>query len=239
MTPKKRILLIISAGVLLLIAAMSAMLSSSDGVTNRFRSGRFDIVLEEPSWTHDHIQVVPNEELPKDPQVRNKGDVDAFVFLEVVVPYYDELVTERDDGTAAAKRALPVVKFICNDKDHSYDGTETAAQIVKDGWQMLPDSPMKDEENKTFTYLYAYVGGEADSMEVVPPDSVTGNLFDSIKFCNARETEANTEPFIEDKTMSVKVRARGIQTEYLKSASETETDPEKVWEVLAGLGEGT
>lgn len=239
MTPKKRILLIISAGVLLLIAAMSAMLSSSDGVTNRFRSGRFDIVLEEPSWTHDHTQAVPNEVLPKDPQVRNKGEVDSFVFLEVEVPYYDELVTEREDGTAAAKRSLPVVKFVCSGKEPSYDETETAAQTVNDGWLELSDSPVKDEENKTFTYIYAYVGGEADSMEVVAPDSVTGSLFDGIKLCNARESEADTEPFIENKTMSVKVRARGIQTEYLKSTSETETDPEKVWEVLAGLGKGT
>ena len=99
MTPKKRILLMLSAGVLLLIAAMSAMLSSSDDITNRFQPGRFDIVLEEPHWTPDHDSVVPNEELPKDPQVRNKGEVDAFVFVEVTVPYYDELITESLDGT--------------------------------------------------------------------------------------------------------------------------------------------
>ena len=235
MSPKKRILLIISAGVLLLIAAMSAMLSSSDGITNRFKSGRFDIALEEPSWTHGHDRTVPNEELPKDPQVRNKGEVDAFVFLEVTVPYYDELVTEDMDGTDAAIRSLPIVKFVCDGAVSSDD----IVQNVKDGWLELSDSPVKDETNKTYTYIYAYVGDSADSMEAVAPDEVTGKLFDAVKFCNARESEADTEPFIEDKTMSVKVSARGIQTEYLRSASETETNPERVWSVLTGLGSGT
>ncbi|MBQ6251964.1 hypothetical protein [Ruminococcus sp.] len=238
MTPKKRILLIISAGVLLLIAAMSAMLSSSDDVTNRFQSGKFDIVLEEPHWTHDHDSVVPNEEIPKDPQVRNSGEVDAFIFVEVKVPYYDELVTEELDGTGAAKRSLPVVKFVCSGKEPAYDSTATAAQTVNDGWLELSESPVKDETAKTFTYTYAYVGADPASMEAVTPEAVTGQLFDSIKFCNARESEADTEPFIENKTVNVRVSAKGIQTEYLKSASETETDPERVWQVLKGLGEG-
>ncbi|MBQ6168393.1 hypothetical protein [Ruminococcus flavefaciens] len=239
MTPKKRILLMLSAGVLLLIAAMSAMLSSSDDITNRFQPGRFDIVLEEPHWTPDHDSVVPNEELPKDPQVRNKGEVDAFVFVEVTVPYYDELITESLDGTGAAKLSLPVVKFVCSGKEPAFDSTATPAQTVSDGWLELSGSPSKDEENKTFTYTYAYVGADPDSMEAVPPEAVTGQLFDSIKFCNARESISDTEPFIENRSVNVMVSARGIQTEYLKSDSETETDPEKVWQVLNGLGEGT
>ncbi|EWM54536.1 hypothetical protein [Ruminococcus flavefaciens] len=233
MSPKKRILLIVSAGVLLLIAAMSAMLSSSDEVSNRFRSGKFDIMLEEPSWSSSHDKVVPNEELPKDPQIRNKGDVDAFVFAEVIVPYYDELVTENSDGTGAAKKSLPVVKFVSGG---SYDTTETEAQLVNSGWTAMTGTPVKDEENKVFRYIYAYTGADAASMETVAPDEVTGKLFDAVRFCNARESEADTEPFIENKSVSIRVNARGIQTEYLGADSASE--PESVWAFLSGSGEG-
>jgi hypothetical protein len=239
MNPKKRILLIVSAGVLLLIAAMSAMLSSSDDVTNRFKSESFDIALEEPHWTHDHDSVVPNEVLPKDPQVRNKGEVDAFVFVEVRVPYYDELITEELDGTDAAKRSLPVVKFVCSGREPSFDSTATPAQTVNDGWLELGESPVKDEANKEFIYTYAYVGTDPSSVEELAPRAVTGQLFDGIKLCNARESVSESEQFIENKSLSVKVTAKGIQTEYLRSASETETAPERVWQILCGLGDGT
>ena len=240
MTGKKRILFIISSGVLLLIAAMSAMLSSSDETTNRFLLGRFDIAVEEPAWTGQHYNIVPNQVLDKDPRIVNRGEIEAFVFAEVVVPYSEEAITEETAGGGASRKSIPAVKFVCSGKDPSYDSSDTTAQIVNDGWVQI-GSPVTDAENETCTYLFAYVGSSDDSMEVLPPDvnNSTPPLFDAVKFCNAREDRADTAQAAEGRVMDIIVKGYGIQTEYLRTDEGTETDPEAVWAALLSSRSGS
>ena len=233
MTGKKRILFIVSSGVLLLTAAMSAMLSSSDETTNSFLSGNFDIAVEEPAWTGPYYNIVPNQELEKDPRIVNKGEIEAFVFAEVTVPYSEEAITEEIEGGGASRKSIPAVKFICRGKDPSYDSSDTTAQIVNDGWIQV-GSPLTDAENETCTYVFAYVGSSGDEMEVLPPyeNNVTPPLFDAVRFCNAREDRAETVQAAEGRTMNIRVNGCGIQTEYLRTEQGTETDPETVWAAL-------
>ena len=65
-----------------------AYLSRSPGeVKNTFTVGSVKIQLLEDNWNPNNAKELhPNQVFTKDPRVRNTGDNNAFVFLEVYVP---------------------------------------------------------------------------------------------------------------------------------------------------------
>ena len=46
--------------------------------------------------------IIPNQEIVKDPQIENTGNNDALAFLRVEVP--QEMFTDGDDGTGEQKK---------------------------------------------------------------------------------------------------------------------------------------
>ena len=167
----RKTLLLISMIGILTIAAISAMFSSSHLVTNSFTGAKFDIQLIEKSWTY-HNTVTPNEELDKDPKIKNNGDTDAYVFMEVSVPYYSNVRYETDNQGGWAWGNVPCVKFI-NSAGKSSDSADFA-QTVNEHWYLISESDSSETEPKKHTYIYAYVEnaalaeGETAILKVLP-----------------------------------------------------------------------
>lgn len=202
---------------LLAIGGISAYFTDGDTATNTFTVGKVQIDLQEPHWDPDLAKdITPLQELKKDPQIKNDGINDAYVFLQVVVPYANVTVAQQD-GTKAPAKA----------------DTELFSYDVKDGWVEIGDG-QKDPEAKTVTHLYAY--GTNTEMTALAKDAVTGSLFDWVRFANVVEDEG-----LEATTQNIKVNAYAIQTDNINDGKDDldgvnndgKVAPADVWAVLS------
>ena len=201
----------------LMIAGVSAYFTDADTTTNTFTVGKVSLDLQEPDW-NPPTNILPEQEIHKDPQIKNDGINEEYVFMEVIVPYAN-VVTAKDDGTrnAAADTEL-----------FSYD--------VNSGWVEI-GTAKKDEAAKTVTHLYAY--GTKTAMTSLAKDATTPALFEYVRFANIVEDQN-----IETTTLNVVVNAYGIQTTNIHDADDTidgnnadgKTAPEAVWSVITNQG---
>ena len=217
MQNKKRMKTMIAATAMigvLAIGGISAYFTDGDTATNTFTVGKVSIDLQEPNWNPPK-DITPNQEIKKDPQIKNDGINDAYMFMKVTVPY-DNITVVAQDGTKAAAKA----------------DTELFSYDVKSGWIEI-GTPVKDTNNKTVTHLYAY--GTATQMTAEAANQKTGTLFDWVKFVNAREDEG-----LEGTTKNIKIDAYAIQTQNINDGktkldginSDGKVKPTDVWAVL-------
>lgn len=198
---KKRMKLIVLLVALLTIGGISAYFVDKDTIQNTFTVGSVDIFLDEPNWEEED-KVFPNQTLPKDPQVTNIGDNDAYIFVEVEVPYAT-VRTESTNGIVSPSKEQELF---------TYD--------VNEGWVEI--SSTKDEEKGVVMHLYAYA--KDYSMIALKPDITTQTVFDTISYINVIDGEAN----LENSVQNVVVTAKAIQTNGLDGA----TTPQQIYKVL-------
>lgn len=197
------------------IGGIAAYFTDGDTQTNTFTVGKISLDLQEPNWEPPK-DITPNQEIQKDPQIKNDGINDEYVFLEVVVPYANVTIANAD-GTKAPEK-----------KD-----TELFSYDVKDGWVEVGEAK-KDTDKKTVTHLYAY--GSEDAMTVLGKDVTTGSLFDWVRFANVVEDEN-----LEETTQNIVVNAYGIQTTNINDGKvsldgkndDGKVAPADVWAVLS------
>lgn len=186
------------------VAGISAYFTDAETVTNTFVVGDVSLDLEEPSWDPDpEDPVVPNEEVEKDPQIKNNGTNDMYVFLKVEMPYA-EVITANADGTKNAAAWMELFTYEIND-----------------GWVAM-GAPVADKVNGMYTQIYAYAAD--DEMIALSKDVTTPALFDSVKLQNIVEGQN-----IEGSTENIVITAYGIQTDNINGGK---TDPAGVWEVV-------
>lgn len=198
------------------VGGIMAYFTDGDTATNIFTVGKVSIDLQEPGWVPP-TGITPEQEFKKDPQIKNDGINDVYVFMKVIVPYAN-VVTANHDGS----------------KNAATD-TELFSYDVKAGWIELTSEKVKDTTAKTVTHLYAYVGEDTKTMEAVAAGDTTGTLFDWIKFANVVEDQN-----LETKTLNVVVNAYGIQTTNINDGKEAldgnnadgKVAPQDVWDVL-------
>lgn len=188
------------------IGGISAYFTDTDSATNTVTVGSIDIDLDEPNWNPadpEHTDITPDKEFDKNPQVTNVGDNDAFVFVQVSVPYRN-VVTANEDGT----------------KNASAD-TELFTYTVNNDWTEV-GTPAKDTEHGVVVHTYAY--GTSTACTALAPEATTSQaVFDKIKFVNVIEGQVDKETF------DVDVKAYGIQTENVNGGK---TNPTDVWTVV-------
>lgn len=198
------------------IGGISAYFTDADSATNVFSVGKVEIDLEEPNWDPEDTpeDIVPNETFSKDPLILNTGNNDAYVFLEVSVPYAT-VKTANADGTVKARQKTQLFNYELNK-----------------GWVLVGnvlDSGNGTAEAGTYTYVYAYTGilngNSKTDMLALQPNQSTPTLFDEITFINAVEDEG-----LEEKVYDVVVNAYGIQTENIVDVDGSV--PSAVWAVV-------
>ena len=93
-------LVVILLAIALVVAGIMAYFTDRETATNTFTIGNVDIELTEPIWEAaaatgsgnipDYAQnLVPGNTVAKDPTVTNVGANDAFIFVKVEIPYYE------------------------------------------------------------------------------------------------------------------------------------------------------
>lgn len=216
-----------------IIAGTAAFMTSRDTVTNTFPAGKLQIQIIEPNWVPDPV-IVPEQEVRKNPYIENTDTTSAYVFMEVTVPAAEvtlEVSAPDDDkGKVNATKTIPLFRFV---SDNSYTSNPTGNQVIRAGWFPMSGYPVTNTNSAgktvSYTYLYAYTGANTDdTMAVLTSGSrTTTPLFDSVRFCNAREDDT-----IPGSRQNIEIRAYGIQSGFLISSGETATKAEDVWQYL-------
>lgn len=149
------------------LGGTSAYLTDYDSTVNEFTVGKVEIDLEEPNWKPDeNISIEPSEEIEKDPQIKNTGVNDSFVYLEVSIPMA-EVVTADAEGNRIDKKLTELFSYT---KDSSW--TQIEAKTLNG--------------NKVYTYCYN---------KVLKPEETTTALFKSVTFANVIEGQLDTKHF--------------------------------------------
>lgn len=171
MKVKKRILLTTASVVLLgafAVGGMLAYLTDTDEVTNTFTVGNVLIDLTEPNYPGNDktTDIVPNQEIKKDPKVTNTGKNDAIVFMKVTVPV-KSVATANADGTLTEGRTdsnqlvqktqelftMNGTLGVVNNSQHKFNlDTDSAGR----GWVELTDKEQTSADGITWTDFTAY-----------------------------------------------------------------------------------
>ena len=160
----------IACGLVVSVAVGStvAYLTDAETATNTFTVGKVQIDLEEPGYPgndSDEVKnIIPNQEIVKDPQIENTGSNDALAFLRVEIP--QEMFTDGDDGTGAQKKQ-----------------DLFRLKGVSDQWELLRTETVTREDGKAKTsYVYGY-------KKTLGKGATTDKLFQKVQMKNAVESD--------------------------------------------------
>lgn len=248
-TKKRTAALIAACGLLGAAGTGAALAYLTDGetATNTFVVGDVSIEGIEPNWpgndSDDPKDIVPNEELPKDPQIDNKGVNDAIVFMTVDSPM-ENVTIINDDGTVNTAKGINEIFWF---KDAA-DTASTHANNFDSGWEHLTAKEMyvkiaadgtetvvaqadladtyaaleADDvlvKRYVFGYKQAIQGSTThDGSEQTAENKKTSALFDKIQLKNILENE------IDEATEKVVVRSYAIQASEILEDSADLTD---------------
>lgn len=206
MSRKKIILTAVILTLILIIGGILAYFTDVETIENKFTMGNVSILVEEPSWPDGGVtNIVPNQEIPKDPQITNKGSTDIYAFIKVEVPYENVVV---GDATSAAD-------------------TELFTYTLESGWKEVGTST-KDTQDKTITHIYAYVN-DANELKALAKDEITTNpVFRTVTLVDIKETN-DKNSIIQGKDLQVTVSGYGIQTTDLGTDSKAPAD---IWPLV-------
>lgn len=160
----KSILAALSIVAIVGVSGVVAYLTDNDSEQNTFTVGNVQINLVEPNWNPTNAQnIVPGQNIVKDPKVKNEGKNPAYIYLEVTVPAAT-VATAQDNGTpvAAAK-------------------TQLFTYTPGSNWTLLPAYTVESATSNKYVYAYN---------QAVPAGGETTTLFDEVKFANVTETIA-------------------------------------------------
>ncbi|MDO4486146.1 MAG: SipW-dependent-type signal peptide-containing protein [Bacillota bacterium] len=207
---KRNIVIAVAMLILLAVGAVSAYFTSSDKADNIWTVGEVKIALEEPGWDPDNPpeNIAPNQSFVKDPQIRNTGSNDAYVFLKVRIPVANVITADEATGERIAAADRELFEYTMNN-----------------GWYQLENgTPETIDEKDYMTYIYAY--GSRDACTALPSGNVTAEaLFDQVRFINVIEGQG-----LENTELKMPIEAYGIQTTDL--TDNDVSDPASVWKLL-------
>lgn len=148
-----------------------AYLTDNESATNTFTVGKVQIDLEEPAFPgNDDPSVknmVPNQEVAKDPKVENTGSNEAIVFMEVSIPKATIKVA-ADDGTVAGDASLQDIFKVYSGETEGFNQTNFI--------EIKSDTTGTDKN----TYVFAY-------NKKLAVGASTEALFDKVKLQNIVE----------------------------------------------------
>ena len=231
----KSLAVIAAVTTLVIISSTMAYFSSKDNTTNKFVGSRFDVMLLETDWDPEKAQnVIPGEELDKNPQIVNIERTPCYVFMRVTVPCDTQMV-DKDDGTPmseATDARVPMYKFMVaqgtDPETYLADTTFSPKQLVHDHWQLIHDEGKDYTEYKAAEqeYVYVYAYSENNIPTLMERNDITVPLFDKIQLWNFNEK------FDQTKSHDVRVEALGVQTDIPAS------DIDGAWAILKGEVDG-
>ncbi len=185
---KKKVIATLAAcglAMTIMIGGTLAYLTDTEKTTNTFTVGKVTVDLLEPNYpgngSDEVTDVVPNEEIKKDPQIKNTGKNASVVFTRVNIPM-KKVITADESGKRlnnGEKKNTELFLFK-NNENGSYNSTNSnwieLSKIYLDA-----NGNVTDEANATMaSYLYGY-------KHVLAVDKTTEPVFSVVKFANVIE----------------------------------------------------
>ena len=159
------------------------------------------------------------------------GAVDYKNTSGAKIPYYKFIATDQEVSTEEYNSENRIKQYYTTDAE-----LYSATQKVNQGWLLLDGYPTEDTSRKTFTYVYAYVFDDNTLKPLIANGRIDIPLFNKIYLLNFREREKSNEVSTAfpdpGRDYSIKIKAYGIQSNFLKSDNQTTTDPAEVWNML-------
>ena len=123
----------------LFAGSVSAYFTDQDEKVNTFTVGKVTIELEEPKWEKkpddngnkipdEAERMTPNQTIIKDPQVKNTGNNDAFIYMTVEVPCR-QIISVNNDGTRN-----PLAMRACRSLVRGTTGTRSSCPCLYRSW---------------------------------------------------------------------------------------------------------
>lgn len=199
----RNIILSVLLVLTLAVTGVLAYVTAGSKEDNVFTVGNVDVNLSEPLWDAQNTSgvlenIIPRQEIDKDPTLTNSGNNDAYVYMMVEIPKTYEIEIANDDGSYETKTHYPLFSIM---------NSEGKINEANENWTLI-DSKVGTEADAYDYYLYGY------NTAIKPEESV--KLFDKVKFCNPSSKEAFVDVLtgksIED--LEVKVTGYAIQNEY-------------------------
>ena len=171
MSEKKKYSFLAAISLLLVASAtmggtFAYLAQNLESRANNFTFSNVRIDLVEEKWddlkSEDKV-VYPNRSVTKDPKVKNTGDNDLYVYIEVQIPRAN-IKTVNQDETVNDSKVVNLMSF-----------------DVNDGWELIK-STVSDDDTYT-SEIYAYTA------DIVSPGDETNTLFDKVVFVNMLEGE--------------------------------------------------
>lgn len=150
----------------LVIGGVFAYLTATDTAVNKLSiATKLDIEVVEPNWNPDNaVDLLPTEEVAKDPAIHNLTDKEMWVFADVVIPTKNIVVADE----AGHKQPQAVTDLFTYNENAAYWTLQDT--IVEDG---------------KVIYRYAY-------NQVLDGNGTTPSIFDTIKVCNYVDGQIDT-----------------------------------------------
>lgn len=202
---KKKVIPTVAAFALaatMMTGGVMAYLTDTDTTTNVFTVGEVTIDSLEPNYpgngSDETTDLVPNEEVKKDPQIKNTGKNSAVVYAQIDIPMAN-VITANDDGTRNAQANVEVFKY--RTESGTYNSTNS-------GWVELNSVYLDADGNEgaskdtaaAMRRLYGYE-------KVLKEDETTPSVFDVVKLANVIEGQ------IDNSTQNLVVTSYAIQAE--------------------------
>ena len=195
---KGTIFIFMGLGLLLIACVVGGsiayFISQTDTVSNTFRKGSL-VVETTTDLKNESYNIRANESIIVNPKIKNKGSVDAYVFLVVEIPY-------------------EIIRTTTDDEIGQGYGSFFAVNSLSSDW--IEINSTKDETSKKYTVVYAYKKNNG----VLEQNGTTSVAFQSIKFesvmegCFAGDYTLCDENLL-NKGFSVKVTGLGVQARNL------------------------
>ena len=194
----------------LLIGGTMAYLTDTETTTNTFTVGSVTIDIQEPNYPgngSDKVtDVFPNEEIPKDPQVKNTGHNGAVVFTRFEIPMASVRIA-ADDGTAGELK---------NQEIFGYKAANGAYNSIGSGWIQLEKTFVDGDGNVVPEASAKYARYLCGYENVLMEGQTSTPVFDVVKLANLvvdRNLDATNYNAIANSVQNINITSYAIQAD--------------------------
>ena len=205
----------------LLIGGTMAYLTDTETTTNTFTVGSVTVDMQEPSYPgngSDKVSdVFPNEEIPKDPQIKNTGRNSAIVFTRFEIPMANVRFA-KDDGTPLEKKNQEIFYFKADGKTYNSIG---------DHWVQLDKTFVDADGNTVAEDSAAYARYLVGYEDVLFEGQTTTPVFDTVKLANMivdKQYDADNYNMMANSTRSIILTTYAIQADNITDISGADFD---------------
>ena len=188
--------------IVLLIKGIQAYMADTESVNNIFTIGEVTIDTLEPNYpgngTDETEDLLPLEEVKKDPQIKNTGKNRVIAFEQVDIPMAD-VITADDNGKRFPQSNIEVFGYRTTDGDYNSHHS--------DKWVEIYEIYLNDDDEEVTAEIATKVRRIYGYNTVIEEDETTVPLFDVVRLSNIVEGQ------VDNSVQSIMITTYAIQAD--------------------------